>query len=89
MIDARDVTFVDNNYNILVGDAPIYSIVEFTFRDSAGQEHTSRKENVNRELVIRNKIEVGGQVNLKYIPTNPDENGLLLMDPRAGVQSAI
>lgn len=82
------VTCVDNNYNILVGDAPIYSIVEFTFRDAAGNEHTTRKEDVNRELVIRNKIQVGSQVQLKYIPTNPEENGLLLLDARAAAQAA-
>ena len=83
-----NVTFVDKDYSLLVNNKPIYSIVEFTFQDSQGQTHTSRKSGVNSDLVIRNRIEVGGQVAVKYLPGNPDVNILLLQDPTAGGANA-
>jgi hypothetical protein len=83
-----NVTFVDKDYSLLVNNKPIYSIVEFTFQDSAGATHTSRKSGVNSDLVIRNRIEVGGQVAVKYLPENPDTNILLLQDPSATSASA-
>lgn len=81
------VTYVDRNYSIRVNGNPIYSIVEFTFKDSSGVERTSRKEDVSSEMVIRNKIEVGSQVEVKYLMENPDENMLVLHDPRDGSSS--
>jgi len=48
------VTFVDKNYSMLVNEKPIYSIVEFVFTDHMGRDHTSRKDNVESDLVIRN-----------------------------------
>jgi hypothetical protein len=83
-----NVTFVDKDYSLLVNNKPIYSIVEFTFQDSAGKTHTSRKTGVNSDLVIRDRIEVGGQVAVKYLPENPEVNILLLQDPTAGGASA-
>jgi hypothetical protein len=77
------VTFVDKDYSLLVNNKPIYSIVEFTFQDSAGKTHTTRKTGVNSDLVIRNRIEVGGQVAVKYLPENPEANILILKDPNA------
>ncbi len=73
---------------MLVNEKPIYSIVEFTFRDSSGMEQTGRKEDVDSDLVIRNRIEVGGEVSIKYLPENPKENILILTDPRSGEQEA-
>lgn len=81
------VTFVDKNYRLLVNQKPIYSIVEFTFRDAAGNMRTGRKEDVDSDLVIRNRIEVGSEIDLKYLPDNPDETILLLSDPRTGQAS--
>jgi hypothetical protein len=77
------VTFVDKNYGILVNNTPIYSIVEFTFQDARGITITSRKPNVSSDLVIRNRIEVGGHVAIKYLPDDPEQNILLLADPSA------
>jgi hypothetical protein len=75
------VTFVDKNYSLLVNNKPIYSIVEFTFQDSSGKKHTARKDDVESDLVIRNKIEVGSPAVLKYLPENPELNILILKDP--------
>lgn len=77
------VTFVDRNYRILVNNQPIYSIVEFKFRDTSGVEHVVRKETVNSELVIRNQVEVGNTVNIKYLAEDPSQNILMLGDPSA------
>ena len=76
------VTFVDRNFYVLVNDTPIYSIVEFEFTDDKGSHYTSRKDNVDSDLVIRNKIEVGSEVDIKYMSGDPNINGLLLADPR-------
>jgi hypothetical protein len=81
------VTFVDKNYGVLVNNKPIFSIVEFTFQDSSGKTHTSRKGNVNSDLIIRDKIEVGSQVVLKYLPDNPESNILILKDPTSNEMS--
>jgi hypothetical protein len=78
------VTFVDRNYTVRYGGRAIYSIVEFTFRDSSGMEHAGRKDNVDSDLVIRDQIAVGSEVDLKYLPENPDENILMMHDPRDG-----
>ncbi len=75
------VTFVDKDYSVLVNNAPVFSIVEFTFQDSRGDTHTVRKTGVNSELVIRNRVTVGGSVAIKYLPENPGSNILILQDP--------
>ena len=77
-----NVTFVDRNYSILINNQPVYSIVEYHFRDFMGRDFTGRKEDVQSELVIRNKIEVGSQVTVRYVARNPLQNTLLLTDPR-------
>jgi len=41
------ITFVDKNYSLLVNNKPIYSIVEFKFRDGSGTERVGRKNNVS------------------------------------------
>lgn len=76
------VTFVDKNYAVTINEKPIYSIVEFEFTDSFGRVFTGRKENVDSDLVIRAQVAVGSEVEIKYLPSNPQENILLLYDPR-------
>jgi hypothetical protein len=92
MVDALDqhgveakarVTFVDKNYTITMNERPLYSIVEYEFTDDYGHVFTGRKDRVDSELVIRNKIEVGNEVNVIYLPRDPSINALLLADPRA------
>ena len=82
------VTFVDKNYSLLVNNKPIYSIVEFTFQDGSGKTHTARKDSVESDLIIRDQIVVGGQVALKYLPEDPDQNILILKDPTSNDVSA-
>jgi hypothetical protein len=77
------VTFIDKNYGLLVNNKPIYTIVEFTFRDGSGQERVARKNNVSSDLAIRLKLEVGSKVQIKYMNEDPDQNILLLKDPNA------
>jgi hypothetical protein len=77
------ITFIDKNYGLLVNNKPIYSIVEFKFRDSSGAERVARKNNVSSDLAIRLKLEVGSKVQIKYMNENPDQNILILKDPNA------
>lgn len=78
-VDAEaDVKYVDKNYNVLVNRRPIYSIVEYTYQDSSGNEHTNRIENVNSEQVIRNQIEVGSRIAIKYAAENPGESVIVM-----------
>lgn len=77
------VTFFDKNYGLLVNNKPIYSIVEFKFRDRSGTERIGRKNNVSSDLAIRLKLEVGAKVQVKYLHENPDQNILILKGPNA------
>lgn len=77
------VTFVDRNFSVLINNRPIYSIVEFTFTDMSGVEHVSRKPNTDSELVIRNQVEVGSQIDIKYLAEDPSQNIIMLPDPSA------
>jgi len=77
------ITFIDKNYGLLVNNKPIYTIVEFKFRDGSGAERVGRKSNVSSDLAIRLKLEVGSTVQIKYMNEDPDQNILLLKDPTA------
>ena len=77
------VTFVDKNYSMLVNEKPIFSIIEFTFTDRYGRIYTGRKTQADSDLVIRNQIVVGSEVDIRYMPENPQENMIILKDPSA------
>lgn len=77
------VTYVDRNYSILVNNAPIYSIVEVKFQTIDGREQVSRKENIETELVIRNQIQVGSKVQMKYLSEDPTSTIFMFPDPKA------
>lgn len=79
------VTFVDKNYAVLVNQKPIYSSIEVLFEDHLGRPHITRKDNVDSDLVIRAQIVVGGEIEVKYLAANPDENVLLIPDPEKPV----
>jgi hypothetical protein len=68
------VTFVDKNYNLLVNNRPIYSIVEYKYQDDFGNEYANRVDNVSTDSVIRNKIEVGSTIKIKYLPNDPTKS---------------
>jgi hypothetical protein len=80
------VTFVDRNYGLLVNNQPIYSVVEYRFRASNGQEYVKRVDDVSSELVIRNALQVGSKIQIKYLPEDPTKNVMLL--PTAGIAGA-
>jgi len=68
------VTFVDKNYAMLVNNRPIYSIVEYTYQDELGNEYANRIENVSTDAIIRNKVEVGSTIRIKYLPAEPAQS---------------
>jgi hypothetical protein len=72
------VLFVDKNYYILLNKKPIYSIVEYKYSDSNGTEHIRKVDNIPSDLVIRNKIEVGGTVKIKYLKEDPKQSVILI-----------
>ncbi len=74
------VTFVDKNYSFLVNQKPVFSIVEYTYQDRAGQTHSRRINNISSDLVIRKQIQVGHSVAVKYSGTHPWQSILLLQD---------
>lgn len=74
-VDAQaSVTFVDKNYSIQVNRRPIYSIVEYTYVDSSGIEHTARFDKIKSEQVIRSRIQVGATIAIKYSSDNPAQS---------------
>lgn len=73
-----NVTFVDRNYRMLVNNRPIYSIVEYTYQDGMGNEFVNRVETVSTDTVIRNNIEVGSKIKIKYLPEDPGKSVALI-----------
>lgn len=72
-------TFVDRNYSILINKRPIYSIVEYTYKDRSGTQYSRRVETIPSDFVIRNKIEVGGKVSVKYLSEDPSQSTILML----------
>jgi hypothetical protein len=72
------VTFVDKNWAVLVNKNPIYSIVEYTYPDKTGNQHTRKVSNISSEMVIRKQIQVGSRIPIKYAPENPAESVMVL-----------
>jgi len=68
------VTFADKNYSMLVNNRPVYSIVEYTYQDEMGNEYANRVENISTDYVIRNKVEVGSKIRIKYLPAEPGQS---------------
>lgn len=75
------ITFIDRNFRMLVNNRPIYSIVEYTFEDNFGHQHTGRVDNFPSDTAIRLKLEVGSRVRVKYLKENPAQSMLLSANP--------
>ena len=73
------VTFADKNYSLLVNHKPIYSIVEYKYKDNSGSEHVRRIDNVPSDLVIRNNIVVGANIKVKYLQEDPKRSVMLML----------
>jgi hypothetical protein len=72
------VTFVDKNYAVKINRVPIYSIVEYVYKDNSGNQHTRRISNLSSELVIRKKIEVGAKIPVKYAVEDSSKSVMVL-----------
>lgn len=72
------VTFIDRNYAFLVNRTPIYSIIEYTYVDPAGADHTRKITNFSTQIAIRKQIQVGSKIAIKYHPENPEESVIVL-----------
>jgi hypothetical protein len=72
------VTFVDRNWKILLNKNPIYSIVEYYYKDNLGNQYTRKISNMSSELVIRKQIQVGAKIPVKYLSENPAESVIVI-----------
>ena len=68
------ITFIDKNYALLVNNRPVYAIVEYSYQDELGHEYANRIENISTDYVIRNKVEVGNKIRIKYLPAEPAQS---------------
>lgn len=72
------ITFVDRNYSVQINNRPIYSIVEYTYKDGMGNQYTNRVTDANTEFVIRAGWQVGAVVPIKYLSEDPQQSALLM-----------
>lgn len=72
------VTFVDKNYALLVNKKPIYSIIEYSYFDGSGTQHTRRVDTIPSDYVIRHSIQVGNKVAIKYAAEDSSQSTILL-----------
>ena len=77
-ITEAEVTFVDKNYHMLVNNKPLYSIVEYKYRDSSGNEYVGKANNVNSDQVIRRQIGVGSRIQIRYSEDDPSQSAFSL-----------
>ncbi|MDZ4726588.1 MAG: hypothetical protein SH817_10550 [Leptospira sp.] len=73
-----NVLFVDRNYLVRVNYQWIYSILEYEYKDALGNTHLRRIKDVPTEWVIRNKIEVGGKLKIKYLREDPKQSVVIV-----------
>ncbi len=72
------VTFVDRNFSVRINGRPIYSIIEYTFKDRMGRDYTRTMRNAPSDIVIRRKIEVGSELPVKYLANDPEQSVIVL-----------
>lgn len=71
------ITYLDRNYTLLLNNRPVYSIVEYVFRDTLGREFVRRADNIKTDTVIRQGWQVGSNIQVRYLPANPMKSGIL------------
>lgn len=71
------ISFVDRNYSLLINNRPIYSIVEYRYKDGMGTEHVNRLSDINTELVIRAGWQVGSNIKVRYLEGDPSKSGIV------------
>jgi hypothetical protein len=74
------ITFLDRNYTLLLNNRPVYSIVEYVFRDNMGREIVRRADNIKTDQVIRAGWQVGSMIQVRYLPQNPYKSGIMFAE---------
>lgn len=74
------ITFVDRNYTLLLNNRPVYSIVEYVFRDNMGREIVRRADNIKTDKVIRAGWQVGSMIQVRYLAQNPYKSGIMFAE---------
>ena len=72
------ITFVDRNYSVRINGSPIYSIIEYSYMDSMGNQYTNRINNANTEFVIRAGWQPGIRIPIKYLSENPEKSAIIM-----------
>jgi len=72
------VTFVDRNYRVQINNRPIYSIIEYSYADSMGNQYVNRIEDANTEFVIRAGWQVGTPIPIKYLSEDPQKSAVIM-----------
>ncbi len=71
------VTFVDRNYSVLVNNRPVYSVVEYRYKDMMGREFVGRASNLNTDFVIRSGWRVGTPIKVRFMPDDPTKSAIV------------
>jgi hypothetical protein len=79
------ITFLDRNYAVLINNRPVYSIVEYRFRDNHGREWANRAGNIDTELVIRTGWQVGSPIRVRYMPSDPTKSAIVGVELSSGM----
>ncbi|HEX2915959.1 MAG TPA: DUF3592 domain-containing protein [Chloroflexia bacterium] len=74
------ITFLDRNYSLLINNRPVYSVIEYRYRDGMGREFVKRADNIKTDVVIRSGWQVGSQVRVRYLPQDPTKCGLMFAE---------
>jgi len=72
------ITFVDRNYQVRINGRPIYSIIEYAYKDSMGNQYANRIDDANTEFVIRAGWQVGVQIPIKYLSEDPQKSAIIM-----------
>jgi len=72
------VTFIDRNYRVRVNGRPVYSIVEYSYMDSIGNQYVNRIDDANTEFVIRAGWQAGTKIPIKYLSEDPQKSAVIM-----------
>jgi hypothetical protein len=68
------ITALERNFSLFVNHRPIYSMVEYRYRDRKGVWRTRRIAQMNAELVRRAGWQVGAPIKVRYLVSDPDKS---------------
>jgi len=70
------ITSLERDFTVYVNHRPIYSSVEYRYRDRRGNWLTRRVAQMNSDLIARAGWRVGATVKVRY-PTGDPEDGVI------------